>query len=444
MKRKPIAISIVLAGFLFLLSAAVSADTLIARFVFVTEPQTIQQGKSSGGLTIQAQDDQGNSRNTDETIDLAFSSTSPTGEFLSAAGEPAKTVMNKGTANRTFYYRDASSGRHTLAVRATGRVSGKSWTTSQYIIVGADSVSSEAGKSSSSSVSLAASSTSDSFRAPVTPRPPVPAIEAYAGDDRTVPVGVETEFVGNAVGLMREPIANARFWWNFGDGETREGKSVGHVFRALGAYIVVLSVSSGDYAATDYARVSVVPNQIAIADVVAGGEGHVRLENGSETPVDIGGWILEDDRARQFTVPVRTVIGARAAAAFANRITMLAPETRVVLRSPDGALAVSWSAPSASGRFAGESAHGPPSPPPAVPLRTHALSEFNPVSPAVSAEKKEKPSVVPSPAVSSDTAAAGSAVVRHGFLSPTMLFGAAFMISIGGAIGFFCLRRMIS
>ena len=428
-KRKHLAIAIVLAGFLLLfLFTRASADSSIARFVFITEPQTIQRGELSGDLTIQAQDNQGNSHATDETIDMEFSSTSSTGEFLSSAGEPVRTVMNKGTANRTFYYRDTSLGRYTLTVKATGRVSGDSWTTNQEIVVGSEKT----------SVPVVSSSPS----APTAPRtevaagPRLPAIEAFAGEDRVIPVGTEMELTGSAVGFTKEPITNARFWWNFGDGETGEGKTIGHIFRSLGTYVVVLHVSSGDYAASDYLSVEVVPNQIAIGSVVAGSEGYIRLENGSDIATDIGGWILEDDRAGRFYIPVRTVIGAHAVAAFANHVTRLSPEWRTLLRRPDETVAVLWNMQS-------------------MPAKNQEIPTL--AKPAVSRmpEKPQEPAPMHTADISDETPAAPASAVRteaaavgvspRSFSPPPIpMFGVALILSTGGAIGFFCLRRIIS
>ncbi len=358
---------------------------------------------------------------------MEFSSSSLTGEFLNAAGEPARTWMNKGTANRTFYYRDASPGRYSLTVKATGRVSGKLWTASQEIVVGLEKTSAPVAPPSASSTVP---------RTEVAAGPRSPAIEAFAGEDRVIPVGTEIEFTGSAVGLSKEPITNARFWWNFGDGETGEGKTVGHVFRSLGTYVVVLHVSSGDYAASDYLSVEVVPNQIAIGNVTAGSGGYIRLENGSDIPADIGGWILEDDRAGRFYIPVRTVIGAHAVAAFANRVTHLSPAESALIRRPDETVAGLWNVSSMPAKN--------PNPTPTQPAVPRMPEQSPAPAPKHTAEISDEAPVAPAPAVRARAPAAIGASSRNFSPLPITMFGAAFTLSIGGAIGFFCLRRMIS
>jgi len=336
MKRKSIAIVCTVADFLFLFALGASAaSSLITRFIFITDPQAIKGGELSGALTVQAQDAGENSHKSDETIDLVFSSTSSTGEFLNAAGGPVDPVMNKNTANRTFYYRDTASGAPTLTVKAMGRISIQSWTASQSINI-EKSVLSSASSPIASSAATSTSSAASSYHAPVAPLPPVPTIQAFAGEDRIVLAGVEGNFIGEAIGLVREPITGARFWWNFGDGETAEGKSIGHTYREPGIYTIVLSVSSGEYAASDYAVARVIPNKIAIAQVTAGEGGAIRIVNPASVGADIGGWMLEDDQDKKFFFPVHTVIGAQSEAAFANRVTGLSSGVKVTLRYPGG------------------------------------------------------------------------------------------------------------
>lgn len=318
------------------------AASPISRFVFITEPQTVQPGVLSEALTIQAQNEAGALQQSDETIDLSFASTSASGEFLSAAGEPVKTVMNKGTANRTFYYRDAAPGTHTLTVQAVGRVSGQSWIARQDIIIGSGPASAAAAQASavppppSAAASGGAAAVSGASVAP----PPPAGIRAYAGGGRKVLAGQAVEFQGEAIGLEGAPIDNARFLWNYGDGSVGEGRAATHIFRIPGTYIVGLHVSSGIYAASDYAAVTAAPNQLAISEVVGGKEGYIRIRNQAVEAADIGGWAMEDSRGKNFLFPPRTVIGAKSEAAFPNAVTGLMPEGALRLQYPDGSPAL--------------------------------------------------------------------------------------------------------
>lgn len=172
---------------------------------------------------------------------------------------------------------------------------------------------------------------------------PLPTIKAYAGEDQVVSAGSLVEFQGNALGTKDEPLENARFWWNFGDGETKEGKAISHSFRIPGNYTVGLHVSSGIYAVSDYLLVKVVPNQLRIASVIPGGAGFIKIANPGKTEIDLGGWILESG-GKQFVIPWKTKAAAEAEIAFANITTGLLSLASfpVSIRYPNGTVAIMW------------------------------------------------------------------------------------------------------
>ncbi|TSD03896.1 MAG: hypothetical protein Greene071436_232 [Parcubacteria group bacterium Greene0714_36] len=347
-------------------------------FVFVSEPQAIRAGETSAEVKIQAQDGAGNEKKTEETIDLIFSSTSSTGEFLNASGNPVSTVMARGTANRTFYYRDASPGTHTLTVSATGRISGQIWTAIQSITIplstGAGAPVTPAVSSATATPSPAAASGS------VTATPIPPTIEARAGKDQTAVAGATVNFQGTAIGLLGVPIENARFWWNFGDGATAEGHDAAHVFRVPGIYLTGLHVSSGIYAASDYVAVTVIPNKVSISEVVGGDAGFTRLKNGSEMALDIGGWTIEDGQGKSFVLPPHTMIRGKSDVALPHAVTGFIGAPSLTVRFPDGS--VSFSYPSE----------------PVVPEQTGApVPTLSAVALAVSQENRKKKNPMSSP-----------------------------------------------
>ena len=141
MLQKPILISTC-----FLLSfQCVFADALpcselcsaagVVQFVFTSEPQIVLLNTLSDPITIQAQNESGVQESTTETTDLTFTSSSPTGQFLSSTGKQSSKTMAKGTANRTFYYSDTALGTFTLSVTAVTRTSKKSFSTTQQITI---------------------------------------------------------------------------------------------------------------------------------------------------------------------------------------------------------------------------------------------------------------------------------------------------------------------
>ena len=90
----------------------------VGQLVFITEPQTVAPGAISDVITIQTQDRSGIEAKMEETGDVSFVSSSATGQFVNAGGEPFSTVMNRNSANRNFYYRDNSAGTPTIEAYA--------------------------------------------------------------------------------------------------------------------------------------------------------------------------------------------------------------------------------------------------------------------------------------------------------------------------------------
>lgn len=173
-----------------------------------------------------------------------------------------------------------------------------------------------------------------------------PVIKVFAGVDKTVAVGSLTEFSGSALGFQNEPLENARFWWNFGDGASQEGKIISHIFQTPGNYTIGLHVSSGGFSASDYLSVSVVQNQIAISSVLVGKDGYIKINNPFGEEVDIGQWFFEDATGMIFVIPSKTKIGGKAEIAFSNALTGLLKDKfslPVSMRYPGGSLALKWS-----------------------------------------------------------------------------------------------------
>ena len=199
-----------------------------------------------------------------------------------------------------------------------------------------------------SNSSLIPSSPGADNQVPSYPYSSWPIIKVFAGEDKVAAAGSITEFRGNAFGSHNEPLDNARFWWNFGDGASQEGKIVSHIFQSPGNYTVGLHVSSGSFSASDYLNVSVVQNKLAIKSVIVGESGSILLNNPAEEEIDIGEWLLEDSTSMIFVIPSKTKIGANSIIAFSNSITGLLKNQftlPVFLRYPGGSLALKWNEP---------------------------------------------------------------------------------------------------
>ncbi|QQG45479.1 MAG: lamin tail domain-containing protein [Candidatus Sungiibacteriota bacterium] len=171
-----------------------------------------------------------------------------------------------------------------------------------------------------------------------------PPFRVYAGEDKNVIAGAIVDFPGYAEYLDGSELGNARFWWNFGDGATAEGRSLTHTFNTSGVYLVGLHVSSGTHAVSDYVRVNVIPNKVKILRVVEGEAGFIEFTNPDDFDLDIGAWIIDDGISQNFIIPSQTKISGRSTVAFSNRTTGLFHYgvSLVNLRYPNGIVAVTW------------------------------------------------------------------------------------------------------
>lgn len=164
--------------------------------------------------------------------------------------------------------------------------------------------------------------------------PVEPQIFSFAGDDRTVTVGADTEFKGRAVGLEGKPLTGARFVWSFGDGGRKEGQSVLYHYRYPGTYTVALEVSSGEYTAID--RVTVAAREADIAITEATSE-VITLANYGDYELNLSWWILESGTAA-FMLPEHTLILSEHEIQLPGTITGLRPAQKedLVLKYPNG------------------------------------------------------------------------------------------------------------
>ncbi|MCX6731770.1 MAG: PKD domain-containing protein [Candidatus Parcubacteria bacterium] len=139
--------------------------------------------------------------------------------------------------------------------------------------------------------------------------PAEPQIYANAGKDKTVIVGTDVYFSGQALGIEKEPLENARYLWNFGDGAIAENQNVKHVYQYPGEYIAVLDISSGKFSTSDNLLVKAIPNQLKISEA---NQDFIKLSNGSNVILDISDWVLRAGN-ETFKFPASTFIKANSA-----------------------------------------------------------------------------------------------------------------------------------
>ena len=167
-------------------------------------------------------------------------------------------------------------------------------------------------------------------------RTPPPSLRVEAGADRAALAGATVEFHGQVFGLDGSLVPEARMVWNFGDGETREGKAVPHVYRFPGNYVVSLSGSVGEYAGADYLAVRVVSPDLRITEIKPGSDGFIEIANNTGERLDLGGMILADASRAQFRIPQHTLTVGGGAIVFPNSVTGLLPFSPLEFRDAAG------------------------------------------------------------------------------------------------------------
>lgn len=182
--------------------------------------------------------------------------------------------------------------------------------------------------------------------------PVTPQIFAYAGKDRTVIVGADATFEGQAVGLKKEPLEGARFLWNFGDGGTVEGENVLHHYENPGVYAAILSVASGKYSALAKIRVTAEASRITMSAATAE---YIELTNRETHELDISFWQFRSS-GKIFILPKNTTLLPGASVRFPFSATGLSAGEGTELLYPNGQIAVSHKKPEASASVAPKAA----------------------------------------------------------------------------------------
>lgn len=286
-----------------------SAYAEVSQFVFTNEGRTVAPGVISESLTIQSQNSSGIQESILETADLVFQSSSPTGEFLNSSGNPVSTTMSKNTANRTFYYRDNTTGTYTLTVVATGRDSQKTFRTTQQIIVGGTQTQTEQNSDSSNGTTSTVATfssvgtSSHSSPSPTSGSKEIVIFDVSAGRERFSSVGNDIVFKAEPVKLSGIPENYIQYIWTFGDGTIAHGQVVSHRYKFAGDYVVVLNATYNDKSAVSRTEVLVINPSLSL-EIISGG---VKITNISSGEVNLGEWVIEDIRNR-FEIPQDTII----------------------------------------------------------------------------------------------------------------------------------------
>ncbi len=250
---------------------------------FTTSGQSISANLISEAITVSTGEAVG------VTSDLYLTSSSATGEFSSSATNwlaVNKLTWNSNWSNRTFYYRDSSSGTFTLTAKLdVGRPPSVSYTANQSIVVSGSGESAPPPISTSTSetgqvAGVSTAQTSVSFQTGTG----VSGMEEESGNfnldigkNRSSMVGVPVYFTSEISPKSYEN--KLRITWSFGDGTVGEGSAVHHAYTLPGTYVVSARAREGDEFARARSIVKIDTLGLEIESVKTGSDGAIILFN---------------------------------------------------------------------------------------------------------------------------------------------------------------------
>jgi hypothetical protein len=158
-------------------------------------------------------------------------------------------------------------------------------------------------------------------------------------------VGIPISLEGTAFGLSGEQLHFGKYFWNFGDGDSKEIdlidaiEPLNHTYFYPGDYVVSL-----DYFQNHYSNVSDASNQITIkiipADIIISKVGDekdffVELSNNTDYNADLSNLILASD-LKSFKIPHNTILSAKKKIIISPKITNFSIADKNTLKLMNG------------------------------------------------------------------------------------------------------------
>ena len=142
--------------------------------------------------------------------------------------------------------------------------------------------------------------------------------------------GVPVIFEGSVRGYSGEPLHSGKFFWNFGDGDSREmnlsftPEKFTHTYFYPGEYLVSLEYRLNYYSeapdASDKIILKVVSANLVISKVGDERDFFVEISNNTAYETDLSGWILKSGD-KNFIFAKNTILGAKKEIRLSPQIT---------------------------------------------------------------------------------------------------------------------------
>lgn len=153
-------------------------------------------------------------------------------------------------------------------------------------------------------------------------------------------VGIPFLLEGKVFGHQGEPLFAGRYFWNFGDGSSRETQVTNnekffHTYFYPGDYAVLLEYYPNYFAETPEAAekmaIKVVASEVSISSVGKADDFFIELSNNTNYDVDISKWFLISNY-KSFEIPRNTILGAKKKIIISPKISHFSMEDKETLR----------------------------------------------------------------------------------------------------------------
>ncbi len=168
-------------------------------------------------------------------------------------------------------------------------------------------------------------------------------------------VGLPLSLDATTFGSSGELLRYGKYFWNFGDGDSKEAEVVysgkfTHTYFYPGDYVVSLSYYSNYYSnipdASDQIIIKIIETNITISRVGDEKDFFVELSNNTDFNADLSGWFLMSDR-KNFNIPRNTILAAKKKMIISPRITnfSVADKNTLKLMNSAGEVVFAYSNP---------------------------------------------------------------------------------------------------
>ena len=171
-------------------------------------------------------------------------------------------------------------------------------------------------------------------------------------------VGIPFYLQASTFGRNGEQTYSGKYFWNFGDGDSKEVKLTyaeqpfSHTYFYPGDYVVSLDYYQNYFTSSDVPDASnqitikIIPTDITISKVGDEKDFFIEISNNTDHNADLSNWVLVSDQ-KSFTIPRNTTIASKQKIIISPKITnfSIADKFSLKLMNPEGETVFDYSSP---------------------------------------------------------------------------------------------------